>query len=252
MAQKFKKCTKCRKRKCLNKFGIYKKRNPLTLKEYRHNYCKKCRNKHERFLASKIRRKKKTRYFWRKNESATSLKGKKFGMLTVIKFVGMKPFGDRRAAFFLCQCECGNKKEMAGTCITRRNSPIKSCGCLYFARKREKNGNWTGCGELSGTYLHILKRNARIRNIKFKVSKEYLWNLFLKQNKKCALSGINLVMNVGSKVKGQTASLDRIDSSKAYIKGNLQWIHKDINLMKMNLNQDRFIQLCSLIKKKNN
>lgn len=44
-----------------------------------------------------------------------------------------------------------------------------------------------------------------------------------------------------------TASLDRIDSSKGYIKGNIQWVHKDINKMKNNYNQAYFINLCALV-----
>jgi hypothetical protein len=41
-----------------------------------------------------------------------------------------------------------------------------------------------------------------------------------------------------------TASLDRIDSSKGYIEGNLQWVHKDVNIMKMDLSQVEFIDYC--------
>ena len=29
-----------------------------------------------------------------------------------------------------------------------------------------------------------------------------------------------------------TASLDRIDSTKGYVRGNIQWVHKDINWFK--------------------
>lgn len=43
------------------------------------------------------------------------------------------------------------------------------------------------------------------------------------------------------------ASLDRIDSSQGYIKGNVQWVHKDINKMKFDLSQDRFLELCNII-----
>jgi hypothetical protein len=49
------------------------------------------------------------------------------------------------------------------------------------------------------------------------------------------------------KEKKQTASLDRIDSTKGYIKGNIQWVHKDVNKMKWNWNQSNFINWCKLI-----
>lgn len=47
--------------------------------------------------------------------------------------------------------------------------------------------------------------------------------------------------------KQQTASLDRIDSSKGYVLGNIQWVHKDINKMKLDYDQDYFIDICRRI-----
>lgn len=41
-----------------------------------------------------------------------------------------------------------------------------------------------------------------------------------------------------------TASLDRIDSNKGYNKENIQWVHKYINKMKMDFNQDYYIEMC--------
>ena len=47
-----------------------------------------------------------------------------------------------------------------------------------------------------------------------------------------------------------TASLDRIDSSLGYVKNNVQWVHKDINKMKQELNENYFKNLCKIIAKK--
>lgn len=47
-----------------------------------------------------------------------------------------------------------------------------------------------------------------------------------------------------------TASLDRIDSTKGYTLDNIQWVHKHINVMKMDLDQEYFIKLCKLVTKK--
>lgn len=44
-----------------------------------------------------------------------------------------------------------------------------------------------------------------------------------------------------------TASLDRIDSSKGYIEGNVQWVHKRINKMKLDDSDTEFIEWCRLI-----
>lgn len=79
---------------------------------------------------------------------------------------------------------------------------------------------------------------------------KYLWELFLKQDRKCALSGVPLsfegktMENRYASTSKKTASLDRIDSTKGYIKGNVQWVHKIVNLMKQTTNQDEFIEWC--------
>ena len=44
-----------------------------------------------------------------------------------------------------------------------------------------------------------------------------------------------------------TASLDRIDSSKGYTIDNIQWLHKDINKMKWDFSQEKFLELCKKI-----
>jgi hypothetical protein len=48
-----------------------------------------------------------------------------------------------------------------------------------------------------------------------------------------------------------TASLDRIDSSKGYIEGNLQWLHKRINIMKGNMSEKEFLDFCESVTLKN-
>ena len=43
------------------------------------------------------------------------------------------------------------------------------------------------------------------------------------------------------------ASLDRIDSSKGYVEGNLQWVLSEVNMMKQQYSQDRFIEICKAV-----
>lgn len=106
---------------------------------------------------------------------------------------------------------------------------------------------WKGFGEISGSKFAEIKRNAEIRNLEFNITIEYLWELFLKQNRKCIYTNIELKFSTSKQItKGfeQTASLDRIDSSKGYIEGNIQWIHKDVNKIKRNYTEKQFIQMC--------
>ena len=54
------------------------------------------------------------------------LTGQRFGRLTVIKRVKNNKYGK---AMWLCQCECGNTKEIYSYSLTSGKS--KSCGCLH-------------------------------------------------------------------------------------------------------------------------
>lgn len=172
---------------------------------------------------------------------AIDLTGKKFGRLRVKKFLESRQVRERKRRIYLCKCKCGNFKEISGDDLSRK--AVKSCGCL---RKRcgAKNPLWKGFGEISGNHWDHIKRNSKLKKRNFKITIKQVWRLFLKQNRKCALSGIDLTFG-----KNKTASLDRIDSNKGYIISNVQWIHKDINFMKMDCEEEKFIKLCCCVAK---
>lgn len=85
-----------------------------------------------------------------------------------------------------------------------------------MVKKGPQHSQWNGCGDISGNwwYNHVLrerKQNTRQR-IPVTVSVEDAWQLFLKQEKKCALSRLSLTISNSSLYN--TASVDRIDSSR--------------------------------------
>lgn len=156
------------------------------------------------------------------------LTNKVFGNLTVER----QAEGDGQTARWVCKCSCG-KTRVAKSNMLRRGE-IKTCGkCRKFT--------WTGYEDISGQYYGSLKNNAKKRNISFDISKKFLWDLFVKQHKKCALSGIDIVFATQSDKWKQTASLDRIDPQQGYIESNVQWVHKDINRIKREYNEDIFL-----------
>lgn len=55
------------------------------------------------------------------------LSGKRFHCLTVIERSTSAPAGQRK---WLCKCDCGNTRVVAGTHLT--NGSVKSCGCKNF------------------------------------------------------------------------------------------------------------------------
>lgn len=120
--------------------------------------------------------------------------------------------------------------------------------------KGRKHPGWKGAGELSGAVFGHIRNHAKARNIKFEISVDDCWKLFVKQNKKCALTGLDITIRKRGKQYTKndwSASLDRIDSNKGYELGNVQWVHKDVNLMKLSHPQDKFIALCKAVAKHN-
>lgn len=74
---------------------------------------------------------------------------------------------------------------------------------------------------------------------------DYIYSLFLKQNCKCALTGWNITFSKNK--KENTASVDRIDSYKGYIVGNIQITHKSVNKCKLNYHQKLFFEICKAV-----
>ncbi len=99
-------------------------------------------------------------------------------------------------------------------------------------------------------YWTRLQTDAKSRRFAWKVTSQYIWDLYLQQNRKCALTGLPIAFERNFKKYGserQTASLDRIDSKLGYVVGNVQWVHKDINKLKWDWSLDKLYEMCSLL-----
>jgi hypothetical protein len=142
---------------------------------------------------------------------------------------------------FLCKCDCGTEREVAAQNLQREIST--NCGC------ERRPVNFTGAGSLSGAYFARLKRGAKSRGLLFDITVEQAVGIF---TGKCALSDRTITLNRHIRKYGQTASLDRIDSSRGYTIDNIQWIHKDLNVMKRDFNNDYFVQMCKAVANNNN
>lgn len=139
--------------------------------------------------------------------------------------------------------------------LIKHKIKIKKRNRTYVRHRDYSTKSWKGHGELSGTIFSKIRSRAKRGGIDFDVNVKMLWELFLKQNRKCALTGVDLKFRYseGHFIKeDQTASLDRIDSSKGYVEGNIQWVHKEINQLKWSINQEKFIHWCKLVSNYNN
>lgn len=95
-------------------------------------------------------------------------------------------------------------------------------------------------------------RNIKKRNQIIDVSIDDLKTQWEIQNGICEFTGVNLTLSSYSKISKNpiyAASLDRIDNSKGYIKGNIRWVSRAINWMKNNMSDDMVYELIGLIVK---
>lgn len=128
------------------------------------------------------------------------------------------------------------------------NSYLECKLCKKCSNRKPENSAHKGwvLGVLRLSFARKYEANAALRGIPCDVSYVYLAKLLISQNNQCALTGFH----ISALEVCNNASLDRIDSSLGYIEGNLQWLHKDVNMMKQQYSQKRFIDVCVAVAKK--
>jgi hypothetical protein len=157
-------------------------------------------------------------------------KNQKFGKWTVVDDAVIVD----HEAKIKCRCNCGTERYVAVLTLVRGISTrCSNCGNSKEQHSGSNNGNWKGVGQVPGYYLNRRKLDP---STKMEASQ-----LIEQQKFKCALTGLPISF------ADKSASLDRIDSNKPYVKGNIQWVHKDVNIMKNGYNLDYFIKMCKLI-----
>jgi hypothetical protein len=145
-------------------------------------------------------------------------------------------------------------------------SPISSKKPSDACIVGKPHGNFKGYGNLFRTYWRTVLLGTDAgpavsrRPIPCKITIEMAWKAFVCQRGRCALTGLELsfdkttgrtkLLPGGSRkatyVRG-TASLDRVNSAKGYVRGNIQWVHKDVNLMKWEMDEKEFKLWCRRI-----
>lgn len=84
----------------------------------------------------------------------------------------------------------------------------------------------------------------------FDLQVEDLYNLWQVQLGRCNLSGFPLKFGETRSLQESghnTASLDRKDASRGYVRDNIQIVHKDINFLKNDFPDDLFIYICRCV-----
>lgn len=161
--------------------------------------------------------------------------GKKYGRWMIL-FDAIDP---RRHPRVVAQCDCGEVHS-----VDKGNVLYGvSTGCSRCGRKAgSQNPNWKGHIDIPANLFGILKKSAEVRNIAVDVTMQDLQEAWDIQGGRCAISGMPIFL--GGKEKGYTASVDRIRQQEGYTKSNIQWVHKDVNLMKNRFSEDYFFAVC--------
>jgi hypothetical protein len=116
------------------------------------------------------------------------LTGQRFGRLLVTERASSNRHGQ---TVWMCLCDCGSVRPVVAARLT--GGAVRSCKCSWH-RRQSQHHRWRECGELPGRYWSTLLRNAETRGYVVGLTIEQAWDLFVAQHKRCALTGLPLVI----------------------------------------------------------
>jgi hypothetical protein len=159
--------------------------------------------------------------------------------------------------------------ERSGTALTKSGKivatylvPCPKCGRIRVIKREthakqhaEKLCKWCSNknnhpqGEHQGLRISWWKKyqlSAKSRGLAWELTIDDGVELYRQQDGKCALTGVPITC-AGDFTNGITASIDRIDNAKGYVPGNVQLVHKEVNMMRGTLSVPRFLELCKAV-----
>lgn len=93
------------------------------------------------------------------------------------------------------------------------------------------------------TSLTAAKGRANKQGLPFDIDLEYVTNLFDEQKGLCAITGELMIPKSGR----TSPSLDKIDPSLGYVKGNVQWLTWRANCVKQDMTMEELRSFCSKV-----
>jgi len=141
----------------------------------------------------------------------------------------------------------GSKKyrSRCKTCVLEKSKTTSSAEYKVKAARRSASPK----NFISSVLNHAAKRK---QHLGFNIDLVYLVDLFERQNGDCALTGAKMTYVAGHGRVPTNISIDRIDSSKGYVRGNVQFVCDVTNRMKQDLDQGDFVGWCKLVLEKSN
>jgi hypothetical protein len=152
-------------------------------------------------------------------KSSLSYVGQTYGRLTILE-----QYSHKKSIKFKCRCECGNITDVRKDNLITKADTV-SCGCRLKELQQERRE--MGIDEVSAMWSRA-KYRAKQKGLDFTIEQKDITIPDV-----CPLLGIPLVCHRGKgSQKGNSPSLDRIDPTKGYIKGNVWVISNRANTLK--------------------
>ena len=161
--------------------------------------------------------------------TAENLIGKRFGKVVVIK-----RDKTREGVYWICKCDCGNEKSIPA--VTLKTGKCISCGCYRFEAnalpKYEAAKN-----RLIEEYINKSKE----KNIVFELTREEFFKLTEQDCFYCGVEPYKIKRCHSTHGDYIYNGIDRIDSSKGYVLGNVVPCCHTCNFAKRTMEIDEFM-----------
>lgn len=141
-----------------------------------------------------------------------------------------------------CSCACSGKNNLilGKEKIDMWNHSLKNREHLNNIKNNRRD-------EFTGFRNLLSSCNKRSKDCNLDLN--YLKEIWEKQKGKCAVTCVDLQLKSAYN-KNYQASIDRVDSTLGYVKGNIRFVSVSVNWLKNNLNDDHikeFMQICKMV-----
>ena len=170
------------------------------------------------------------------------LTGKIFGRYTVVRKVEKPKNLKKKAAYWLCRCDCGEERiVISSSLIDYGNSNVsRSCGCLQKeVARRAIYHKVDGCpaqNQLLSTY----RGSARKRDYDFDLTKEEFLKLASGNCFYCGKEPARVVFNSIKTISFIYNGVDRLDNTKGYSRSNCVSCCMNCNKAKLDMTVEEF------------
>ena len=219
-------CVKCKQDRPISEYYFHSLRSDGA-ERYR-PYCKSCRRSGPRTI-------------WSRPVHSKIIHA---GKQTCLHCKAEKPLDE----FYANGCFKDGVKKYRTSCkeCVLEQAKIKSPEiCKSKAQKRSSSPK----NFIASILNHAAKRK---QHLGFDIDLGYLVDLYERQEGLCVLSGVKMTYTAGAGRVSTNISIDRIDSSKGYLRGNVQFVCDVVNVMKQDMQQKDLYGWCKAILENSN